>query len=114
MPAAIKSTVDETNRRREKQLEFNETHNITPTTIYKSIEEIMESTTVAEGYEGYTSKGKKKSKQEREDFLAYLDLDSKEKIVDLLKKEMKQAASELDFEKAADLRDRIVELEELK
>lgn len=111
--AAIKSTVDETNRRREKQLEFNRVNNITPTTIYKSIEEIMESTLVAEGYEGYNASGKKKSKKDREDFLEYLDLDSKEKIVNLLKKEMMQAAAELDFEKAADLRDRIVELEQL-
>ncbi len=112
--AAIKSTVDETNRRREKQLAFNKEHNITPTTIYKSIDEIMESTAVAEGYEGYNSKGKKKSKKaSKDDFLEYLDLDSKEKIVNLLKKEMKEAAAELDFEKAATLRDRIVELENI-
>ncbi|MBI9032487.1 excinuclease ABC subunit UvrB [bacterium] len=113
--AAIKSTVDETNRRREKQLEFNERNNITPTTIYKSIEEIMESTAVAEGYEGYSSKGKKgkNAKPSKEDFMEYLDLDSKEKIINLLKKEMKEAASELDFEKAANLRDRIIELESI-
>ncbi len=109
--AAIKSTVDETNRRREKQLTYNKENNITPTTIYKSIDEIMESTAVAEGYAGYSSKGKKKEKPKKEDFLEYLDLDSKEKIINLLKKEMKQAASELDFEKAASLRDRIIELE---
>ncbi len=109
--AAIKSTVDETNRRREKQLKYNKENNITPTTIYKSIDEIMESTSVAEGYAGYSSKGKKKGKPSKEDFLEYLDLDSKEKIINLLKKEMKQAASELDFEKAAGLRDRIIELE---
>ena len=109
--AAIKSTVDETNRRRDKQLTYNKENNITPTTIYKSIDEIMESTAVAEGYAGYSSKGKKKEKPKKEDFLEYLDLDSKEKIINLLKKEMKQAASELDFEKAASLRDRIIELE---
>lgn len=109
---AIKTTVDETNRRREKQLEFNRINNIVPETIYKSIDEIMESTAVAEGYEGYDTKGKKKKgKPSKEDFLEYLNLDSKEKIIAVLKKEMKQAASELDFEKAANLRDRIVELE---
>ncbi len=112
--AAIKSTVDETNRRREKQIAYNEKHNITPQTIYKSIDEIMESTAVAEGYEGYSSKaGKKTKKAAKDDFLEYLDLDSKEKIINLLKKEMKEAAGQLDFEKAATLRDRIVELENL-
>lgn len=113
--AAIKSTVDETNRRRKKQIAFNEKHNITPTTIYKSIDEIMESTSVAEGYPGYSSKGKKgkNAKPSKDDFLEYLDLDSKEKIINLLKKEMKEAAGELDFEKAATLRDRIIELESL-
>jgi excinuclease ABC subunit B len=112
--AAIKSTVDETNRRREKQIAYNEKHNIKPQTIYKSIDEIMESTAVAEGYEGYSSKaGKKTKKAAKDDFLEYLDLDSKEKIINLLKKEMKEAAGQLDFEKAATLRDRIVELENL-
>jgi excinuclease ABC subunit B len=74
----------------------------------------MESTAVAEGYEGYSSKaGKKTKKAAKDDFLEYLDLDSKEKIINLLKKEMKEAAGQLDFEKAATLRDRIVELENL-
>ncbi len=108
---AIKRTVDETNRRREKQIAFNEANNITPQTIYKSVEDIMESTAVAEGYQGYSSKKKNKKRSAKEDFMEYLDLDSKDKIIDLLKKEMREAAGELDFEKAATLRDRIVELE---
>ncbi len=108
---AIKRTVDETNRRREKQIAFNEANNITPQTIYKSVEDIMESTAVAEGYQGYSTKKKNKKRSAKEDFMEYLDLDSKDKIIDLLKKEMREAAGELDFEKAATLRDRIVELE---
>ncbi len=110
---AIKQTVDETSRRRNKQLEYNATHGITPQTILKTIEQIMQSTAVAEGY-GSIDKGEKKAaKPSKEDFMAYLDLDSKAKVLELLKKEMRAAATKLDFEKAAELRDRILELESI-
>ncbi len=101
---AMKKAIDETNRRRKKQIEYNKKHNITPQTIQKTIDEIMQSTKVAEGY------GKK---TEQIDFKAYMNIDSKEKIIELLTTEMKKAASELDFEKAAELRDRIFELKEM-
>ena len=104
---AIKTAVEETNRRREKQLAHNKEHNITPASILKSIEEIMESTTVAEGYKEYEPQKK------RSNFEQYLNLGSKEEIITLLKKEMKAAAEQLRFEDAAELRDRIVELEHM-
>ncbi len=110
---AIKQTMDETNRRRLKQLDYNTRNNITPQSIMKTIDQIMQSTAVAEGYGKIDKEKKQSTKQSKEDFMAYLDLDSKEKILEVLKKEMRIAASKLDFEKAAELRDRLLELEGL-
>jgi len=109
---AIQRTLDESNRRRTKQLQYNLDNNITPQSISKSIEQIMQSTAVAEGYDKIDKK--EKVKPEKTEFMDYLDLDSKEKIIELLRKEMRKAASNLDFEHAAELRDRILELEQTK
>ena len=108
---AIKHTLAETNRRRKKQLEYNETHGITPQTISKTIEQIMQSTAIAEGYASIDKTEEKEEKPTKEDFFQYLDLDNRDKLLELLKKEMKRAASRLDFERAAELRDKITELE---
>lgn len=104
---AIRAAMEETNRRRKKQLEYNKKHNITPVSIMKSVAEIMESTTVAEGYQEYEPKKRKA------DFEQYFNLQSPEEIIDLLKKEMKKAAEQLRFEEAAEIRDRLLELESL-
>ncbi|MCF7913160.1 MAG: excinuclease ABC subunit UvrB [Candidatus Cloacimonetes bacterium] len=103
----IQTVIRETSRRREKQIAYNQEHNITPVSIKKNIDEIMTSTTVAAGYK---EKGIPKDKV---DFREYLELESKEKVISLLRKEMNIAAQNLDFEKAAELRDRIFELEEI-
>lgn len=110
---AIRQTLDETDRRRKKQLEYNEKHGITPQTIMKSIEQIMQSTTVAEGYANIDKTEKTGAKPSKQEFMEYLDLDSKEKVIELLQKEMRKAATKLDFEKAAELRDRILELQSI-
>jgi len=109
---AINRTVSMTNARRAKQLEYNETHGITPQTIMKTIEQIMQSTAVAEGYDKVDEAGKSEetSKPAKQEFMEYLELDSKEKIIELLTKEMNKAALKLDFERAGELRDRILEL----
>lgn len=106
---AMKYTIDETNRRREKQLSYNVQNNINPQSIVKTYDEIMTSTSVAEGYSEYEIKDKSSKK----DFEKYFELDSKEKIIDLLKRDMKKAAEQLKFEEAAELRDRIIEMESL-
>ena len=107
---AMQFTISETNRRRAKQEQYNKDFNITPMSIKKNIDSIMTSTSVAEGYkkEGADSKASEKVK-----FMEYLELDSKEKVMELLEKEMKSASDNLDFEKAAELRDRIFELKEI-
>ncbi|MFO8144270.1 MAG: excinuclease ABC subunit UvrB [Candidatus Syntrophosphaera sp.] len=109
---AIRDTLNETNRRRAKQLAYNKKHGITPLTISKTIEQIMQSTAIAEGYASIDKKEAVSEKASREEFFQYLDLDNKDKLLQLLKKEMKRAAAKLDFERAAELRDRLLELEE--
>ena len=107
LTAAIQTVIRETSRRRSKQIAYNQEHNITPVSIKKNIDEIMTSTSVAAGYR------QKSVPKVKVDFREYLELESKEKIVSLLRKEMSIAARDLDFEKAAELRDRIFELEEI-
>jgi len=108
--SAMEEALSETNRRRKKQLAYNKEFNILPTSIKKNIADIMASTSVAEGFK--KSSGKKEI-PDKDKFKKYLELDSKVKVLDLLKREMAEAASKLDFERAAELRDRIFELEEI-
>jgi excinuclease ABC subunit B len=107
---AIKETVDITNYRREKQIKYNTDNNITPQTILKSLAQIELATAVAEGYDSF-EKEKESPKERKAEFMQYLELDNKDKIIELLRKEMRKAAQNLQFEKAAELRDRILELE---
>jgi excinuclease ABC subunit B len=94
---AIQTTLDETNRRRAKQLSYNQEHGITPQSISKTIEQIMQSTAIAEGYASIDKDGAKEEKPDKEDFYQYLELDNRDKLLELLRKEMKRAASRLDF-----------------
>ena len=88
--------ITETNRRREIQEEYNEEHNITPTTINKSVRKRIQNTFVAEENESYdVNKVTEFSKDEIE------------VIIGNLNTEMLKAAEELDFERAATLRDQI-------
>ena len=102
---SMKAVIDESSRRRKVQEEYNKKHEITPKTIYKSMEDVLISTSVADAFkdirkEGYRRKG---------DFLDDLD---KATALDMLKKEMLRAAENLEFEKAAKLRDEIEFLRE--
>ena len=108
--SAIEETIRETKRRRSKQRQYNKDNNITPESIKKNIDDIMASTSVADGYQ---EPGKKEGLPDRKKFMEYLELDSREKVIELLEKEMKEASDNLEFEKAAELRDRIFELGEL-
>jgi excinuclease ABC subunit B len=95
---AMKQTLDETNRRRQKQLEYNQAHGITPATIRKA---------VTEGIEAIL-----KEDQAEEDALGVPreELDKAETIR-LLEEEMERLAAELRFEEAAVLRDKILTLQ---
>ncbi len=99
---SMKRAIDETNRRRRLQAEFNRKHGITPQTVVKSL-----GTPLVEVYEAdYVTVPLAAEKAER--------YDPKEtpRLIERLKKEMKQAAANLEFEKAAELRDRIRQIEE--
>lgn len=101
MTDSMEKAIGETERRREIQHAYNELHGITPTTIKKDIHEVIRATEVAEERENYLDKitqGKKLTKKE------------KESILTVLEKEMKDAAKDLQFELAAELRDAILEL----
>jgi len=106
---AMQKTISETERRREKQIQYNIDNNITPESIKKNIDDIMASTSVAEGYK---KTGRKQDIPDKEKFKDYFNLDSKDKVISLLEREMKEAAENLEFEKAAELRDRILELKQ--
>ena len=93
--------IQETARRRAIQMEFNEKHGIVPKTILKPIREVVHSHETKEMTAKYL---KKKQKLSKKDTAAY--------IKDL-EKEMREAAAQLDFERAAELRDMIMELKGL-
>ncbi|MCF2142500.1 MAG: excinuclease ABC subunit UvrB [Candidatus Heimdallarchaeota archaeon] len=97
---SIKRTVEANNRRRRIQLHYNKKHNITPQTIQKSLEDI---TDTLEKVERIPKKKVQEIKQ--------LAKDDREMLLIELREEMAQAAKRLEFEKAAELRDLIRELE---
>jgi excinuclease ABC subunit B len=99
---SIRRAMDETSRRRALQLEFNEEHGITPESVKKDIQDILSS--LAE--HDYVT-----VEIERDDFSSGVPDDSLAQAIDTLTKQMFDAARDLEFEKAAALRDRIRELE---
>jgi excinuclease ABC subunit B len=100
---SMKAAIDETRRRREKQAIFNKNNGITPASIKKNITEIFESVYETDYYTVPLV---------REDEEKYGSDEDMMKVAENLEKEMKKAAQKLNFEKAAELRDRINELKE--
>ena len=95
---AMQSAMDETERRRKIQDAYNEEHNITPKTVKKAVRSVIEATKVAEEEGLYEGKSPLElTKKELKDYVRKLE------------KEMKQAAGDLQFERAAQLRDMIFE-----
>ncbi|QVK17696.1 excinuclease ABC subunit UvrB [Mycoplasmatota bacterium] len=95
---SMKIAIEETNRRRQIQDEYNKHHNITPQTIKKDIRDLIKATQAAEETDYEEKSIKKMTKEEKIGMIANLE------------KDMKKAAKELDFERAASLRDVIFEL----
>ena len=94
---SMKTAIDETNRRRSIQEKYNIENNVTPRSIVKEINEVIHSKETREMTEKYRKKHKH-SKSEKERMLASIEA------------EMKQAAKQLNFERAAELRDILYEL----
>lgn len=97
---SMRKAIDETERRRAIQMAYNKQHGITPKTIEKDIRAVIEATMVAEETADYTVERPVLSTKERE------------KQIRILEKEMKTAAKQLEFERAAQLRDQIAKLRE--
>ena len=112
---SMQTAIDETTRRRARQVLYNEEHGIVPETVKKSKEAIMEQTKVADS--------KKTAKQyyveddqpsvAADPVVAYMDVEGLEKMIRQTQKDMENAAKELDFIEAARLRDELFDLQKL-
>jgi excinuclease ABC subunit B len=102
--AAMKAAITETKRRRKIQTAYNEAHGIVPETVKKSVRDLIDLGGKVSGDKG----AKKKSKKEER--LVVLTEEERLALIEQLTAEMKSAASLLEFEKAAELRDRIESL----
>lgn len=99
MTDSMKRAIDETERRREIQKKYNEEHGITPTTIKKAVRDLIA-----------ISKAAGESRADMEKDMESMSRKELEKLLKELNKRMHKAAAELDFEQAAELRDRIIEI----
>ncbi len=104
---SMQRTIDETNRRRKIQIEYNSKNNITPTPLSKSKEMIMESTKVADG-----DFKKEVINQEDININGFKNKKEAEKIIKEFEKQMRKAAKELDFIEAANIRDKIKKIKD--
>jgi len=103
--ASMQKTIDETNYRREKQTAYNIANNITPTSLNKSLDNVLSKNSVS------TYHFEKEELRAAEPDLDYLTKDQKEKMIRNKRKAMEKAAKELDFMLAAKLRDEIKQLQ---
>jgi excinuclease ABC subunit B len=112
---SMQRTIDETNRRRAKQMKYNEEHGITPTTIVKSIEQVMQQTSVLD-IKGFTLNNINVRTSDELEMVAdpesiYQTIPQIEKAIGQTKKQMEKFAKALDFMEAAKLRDEMFRLE---
>jgi excinuclease ABC subunit B len=103
---SMRKALDETDRRRKIQAAYNKKHNITPKSIYKTIDEIMQSTRVAD------SRGL--AAAARDEGLPYLAEMDREERIEALERAMHEAAARMEFEKAAQYRDELQRLRTVK
>jgi excinuclease ABC subunit B len=109
---SMQRMLEETRRRREKQLQYNKEHGITARTVYKTVNEVLAATAVAD------VKAERDARRERqkmpvvaESVVRYLTTEQRKDLIEELRAEMTRAAKDLEFERAAQLRDEIAKLE---
>ena len=98
---AMKAALDETNRRRQKQQEYNEKHGITPQSIIKAVKSIVDAEKMAI----------EKSRKEKEEYFRKVPREEIPRLIHNLEQQMEIEVENLNFEKAAELRDEIEELQ---
>ncbi|MYF91799.1 MAG: excinuclease ABC subunit UvrB, partial [Gemmatimonadetes bacterium] len=103
---SMQKAIDETYRRRHKQEAYNAEHAIVPETIYRSREEIIQATSVLESVRGLAPE------LAAEPTINYQEVEDQEELLADLEQQMKAAAANLEFEKAAHLRDEITRIKE--
>ncbi|MFM6982936.1 MAG: UvrB/UvrC motif-containing protein [Chitinophagaceae bacterium] len=111
---SMRKTIDETERRREKQIAYNTLHNIVPKTVLKSKEQIMNQTSVADAKKGdidavYNNDGAELSAA-ADPVFDYMTIPELEKAIKETEKSMMKAAKEMEFIEAARYRDQIEDL----
>lgn len=109
---SMRKMITETNRRRKLQQKYNEENNISPKTIYKSVEEILSSTSIAD----VRKKEEKPSfafSNVAEPVIKYMTNDQKKDLIEQLTEQMYQAAKDLEFERAASIRDELSRLKKM-
>lgn len=120
MTESMQKTIDETNRRRDKQIAYNIEHNITPVTIRKTVEQIMGQTSVLDikGYDAKSENVVDETATIAAEYEEYNTIPKMEKAIKATKQKMERAAKDMDFMEAARLRDEMFrlqkELEEMK
>ncbi|HDJ22437.1 MAG TPA: excinuclease ABC subunit B, partial [Candidatus Aminicenantes bacterium] len=102
---SMKKAIEETNRRRQLQLEYNRRHQITPRSIIKRIDEVLASLPERD-YLDYT--------RIEEEQLIYMSKEERQQRIEFLEKEMKKAAQNLEFERAAALRDELKKIRKME
>ncbi len=107
---SMKVLIDETERRRKIQMDYNTKHNINPVTVYKTYEEIMSSTSVADVQANRLTMQDISIKKDRKvsaNIAKFMSDEERKALIDQMTKEMKRASKELEFERAAEIRDEI-------
>ena len=113
---SMQQTIEETNRRREKQIAYNKEHGITPRTIRKSTEDIMKQTTVANANKGLEPGAYVEPEEisvAADPVVKYMNKEQLQKTLEETKARMVKAAKDLDFMEAARLRDEMFVLEKI-
>ena len=111
---SMQRTIDETERRRKLQMEYNERHHIQPTALQKSKEVILESTKVADGETTAQKTERKETKAEAPIVNEFKNQKDLEKEIKRIRKLMEKAAKNLDFIEAAEFRDQMRGLQKLE
>ncbi|MFT5801275.1 MAG: excinuclease ABC subunit B, partial [Nonlabens sp.] len=109
---SMQKTIDETNRRRDIQIAYNEKHGITPKTVFKSKEDIMNSSSILDvrGVQKKAYIEKDEISIAADPIVSYLNREQLEKVVKETERKMKAAAKDLDFITAAQYRDELFAL----